>query len=254
MWAVFLAVFPARAAPPVPEPLALMQKADARHRLPEERARTRMILKAADGSERVRTLDIATTQGEAEDKARLRFVTPADVKGTTFLAVSNVSGDTEQWLYLPAFKKTRRIGSADLSERFVGSDLLFDDLRRHRIEDYGYKLLGSEVVGGADCWVIEGTPVAARVVAESPYGKSVFFLRKDILLAVRVRFFDRALKPMKELQADGLKQVRGDAWRADRVTIVDVQRKHSTTLVVDERQVAGGIPEDTFSRNSLDRE
>lgn len=249
---LFFAAPTSAAAPP--DPLALMKQSDARHRLAEERVVTRMILKETDGSERTRTLEIATTQGKTEDRSRLRFVTPADVKGTTFLSITTEAGDSEQWLYLPAFKKTRRIGAADLAERFAGSELAFEDLRRHRIEDYAYKLLGAEVVGGADCWVIEGTPTAARVVQESSYGKTVAYLRKDVLAPVQIRFFDRAGKPLKVLQAEGLKQVQGEAWRADKLTIVDVQRKHSTTLVIDERQVSGGISEDTFSRTSLDRE
>ena len=99
--------------------------------------------------------------------------------------------------------------------------------------------------------MIEARPSAPKVVKESPYGKTVAWLRKDNLMAVRVRSFDRKLRPLKELKLEQLERVSGQVWRAKKLTVVDVQRDHRTVIVVDRREVKVKVAPDAFSKHRL---
>lgn len=232
-----------------------MRESDARHRVPFEYSRSRMILQEKDGPAREREVESWNSADDKRgDKMRIRFLAPAEVRGTGLLSLENTSGgDDEQWLYLPAFKKTRRVGQAELGDRFVGTDIFYEDLKRRRVDDYAYTLVGSETVGGQDCWVIESKPSAPKVVKESPYGRTQVWLRKDILFSVRVRFFDRRNEPLKQLETTRLVAISKQAWRADETTVVDLKRKHRTVLSIIQRDTKAPA-EDVFSRRLLESE
>jgi outer membrane lipoprotein-sorting protein len=237
------------------DPLSLMQESDRRHRLPSEWTRVTMTLREANGAPTSRVLEMFVAQDSKEgDRSRIRFLAPAEEKGTAVLTVESKSGDDEQWLYLPAFRKTRRLGASELGDRFVDSDVFYEDLRRRRVDENSYTLQGEEKVAGQDCYLIESVPKAAKAIKESPYGKSQIWLTKSSLFVTRIRFFDRSLRPLKEYEATGLKQVQGDAWRADVQTLTDIKRKHRTVLTVTERKVDTAVTADTFSVHSLGNE
>jgi hypothetical protein len=231
-----------------------MRDSEARHRLPNERVQLAMILQEKGGPERVRGLQIAMTQNPKKargDRQWIRFDAPGDIAGTQLLTVENDAGDNDQWLFLSGFAKSRRIGSAELGDRFVGTDFFFEDLKHRVVDDYAWKTLGSEVVDGADCWKLEQTPQAPRATSQSPYARSEVWLRKDNLFVIKTRFFDKANKPLKEYRAENLVKVAGNAWRADKQTMIDVQRNHKTVVVVKARDVATKIGDDTFNPFNL---
>jgi hypothetical protein len=238
-----------------PAPLDLMKKSDAQHRVKGERTKVTLSLQEKGGPERVRSLIMATQQDPAlkeGDKQWIRFEAPGDVKGTQLLTLESSGGDVEQWLYLPAFKKTRRIGSAELGDRFANTDFSYEDLKRRRVEDYAYTLAAApESVDGAECWVIDAAPSSEKAKKESPYGKSQLWLRKDNLFVVKMRHFDKTGRPLKELKAEGLVKVQGNAWRADKLTMIDVQRNHRTVVIVNAREVLAALPPTTFDPHTL---
>lgn len=238
-----------------PAPLDLMKQSDARHRLKAERTKLTLSLQEKGGTERVRSLIMTTQQDPAlkqGDKQWIRFEAPGDVKGTQLLTLEGTDGSVEQWLYLPAFKKTRRIGSAELGDRFAQTDFSYEDLKRRRVEDYAYTLAAApESVDGVECWVIDATPSSDKAKKESPYGKSQIWLRKDNLFPVKMRHFDKTGRPLKELKAEGLVKAQGNAWRADKLTMIDVQRNHRTIVTVTAREVLATLPTTTFDPHTL---
>jgi len=237
-----------------PDAFKLMKKSDDRHRLPSEQIDVKMFLQKAGAEPSARKMrQIVAQDDKIGDRSWIRFEAPTNIKGTTFLSVEDLAKDEdEQWLYLPAFRKTRRIGSAELGDRFVGSDIYFEDLKRRHVEDYSYKHIKVEKYQGQACWIIEMAPKSPKVKKESPYGKSHVWLRKDNLLAVRYRIFDKRMKPLKEIILEDVKNVTGDVWRADKTTLKDIQRKHRTILVVEKRKVNFDLKDGTFSRHNLE--
>jgi outer membrane lipoprotein-sorting protein len=237
-----------------PKALELMKKSEAQHRIAGERTRVSMSLQEKGGPERVRQLEITLLQDLKKahgDKQLIRFEAPGDIKDTQLLALEQDDGSAEQFLFLPAFKKTRRIGTTELSEPFVGTDFSYEDLKRRVVEDYGYTFKGSETVDGQDCHKIEAVPEAPRAKAESGYQKVELLMRKDNLIIIRARFTDKAGKPWKELRAENIVKVQGDAWRADKVTMTDLKKGHRTVLFIRNREVVAAIPADTFNPHNL---
>lgn len=112
----------------------------------------------------------------------------------------------------------------------------------------------SATIDGHDCWVIESKPKSAKTKNESPYSKTIAWLRKDILFVVRSKAFDRRGKLIKETRNERLVKVldrRGGVWRADKSVITDLQRRHRTTLLVKRRKVNPAIDDAVFSRHTL---
>lgn len=237
-----------------PSAKELMQASEDRHRIAAVHESASMVLQSKSGEER--TLDYemwAVQDDKTGDKLRIEFANPGDVRGTALLTVEEPkSKSDDQWLYLPAFRKTRRIGNADLGDRFVGSDIYFEDMKRRYVADYEFKLIGSEEVDGEDCYVIESKPVNSKVVKESPYGKSQLWLRKDILFVVKQRHFDTKLRPLKEVRVSRLEKIAGKAWRANRAEIVDIKREHRTVVVIKSRERDPLLPEGSFSKHRLE--
>jgi hypothetical protein len=236
------------------DPAALMRKSDKAHRLPYEHTIATMQLQGKDETPRERQVESWTSQDDSSgDKLRVKFHAPAEVKGTGLLSLEAKTGDDEQWLYLPSFKKTRRVGQSELGDRFVGTDFFYEDMKRRQVSDYTYVLLREEKVDGQDCYVIESKPSAPKVVKESPYGKTEVWLRKDNLFAIRIRFFDRNQEPLKQLDATKISAVTKTAWRADATLMVDIKRKHRTLMTVTKRE-SKATAEDVFSRRLLESE
>jgi hypothetical protein len=236
-----------------PNPKKLMEKSEARHRVAVERSQAVMVLQSNSGGKRSLSYESVAAQDDRKgDKVRVTFSSPADVRGTQLLRVENPKAkDDEQWLYLPAFKKTRRVGSAELGDRFLGSDVYFEDMKRRYVDDYSFKLIGEERVDGVDCYVIESRPAAAKVKKDSPYGKSQAWMRKDNLFVIKARHFDTRLRPLKEVRFSKLTKVSGKAWRAGRIEMVDVRRKHRTVILIKGRKLEKAIAKGTFSKHAL---
>ena len=114
-----------------PSALSLMRRSDRRHEVAAERVEITMRLQEKGRAARTRRLSMLTAQRDATgDRLLLRFEAPASIAGTALLSVEDPrGGGGEQWLYLPAFRKTRRIGTAELGDRFMGTDLYYEDMQ-----------------------------------------------------------------------------------------------------------------------------
>lgn len=235
------------------DPADIMRRSEKLHSLPFEHIKSRMVLQEKDGAPRERAVESWIDDRPSGARLRVRFSAPADVAGTGMLSMENPGGTDEQWLYLPAFKKTRRLGTAELGDRFVGTDFFNEDMKSREVDDYAYTMLPAEKIDGQDCYVIESKPKSAELIKESPYGKTLLWVRKDNLAIIRVRYFDRKLEPLKQLDAQKLKLVSKTAWRADETTVVDVRRKHRTTVSVTSRETTD-IAADQFTRRALESE
>jgi hypothetical protein len=225
-----------------PDIKSLTQESTARHTLKEELTDVQLVMLARDGSKKVQIGRMARTQDLKSDEERLwyHFLAPTDIKGLTLLTVDTRSDGVQQWLYLPAFGKVRRLGAADLKERFGGTDYIYEDLKRHVPEDYDYLFL--EMQGSADeeAYVFQATPRADGMAKESPYGKLKVWLRKSDLFVVRVQEFDRQLQPWKELRFEEIVEVAPGVKRANRILCLDIKRKHQTAVITTSRKITRG--------------
>ena len=170
-----------------PKARAIMEKVDARDDGDNGTSDMTMTLIDKHGNKRVREIR-ARTKDEGKDTYRIMFfISPPDVKDTGFLTYDydDPGKDDDQWLYLPALRKTKRIASSDKSGSFMGSDLNYSDMTSRNLQEYDFSLMKEDAVDDHKVWLIQAVPRTRKVIDETGYSKSVLFVRQDNYVVVR---------------------------------------------------------------------
>ena len=165
----------------------IMEKVNARDVGDRSISEMEMILIDKKGNKRVRKLKTYGLEQGKDSKSLMFFISPADVKNTGFLTYDyDESGkDDDQWLYLPALRKTKRIASGDKSGSFMGSDLNYSDMSSPYLDLYNFTLMKETEVKGQKVWQIKSVPKTKIEAEKSGYSKSVFFIRQDNYVMIR---------------------------------------------------------------------
>jgi hypothetical protein len=143
------------------------------------------------GNQRVRKFSSATKRESGElEKSIMRFLEPADVKGTSILSFDYANKDDDMWLYMPALRKVRRIVSSEKTKSFMGSEFTNADITKPNIEEYTYKPLGAETVDNVDCWKIEITPASKEIASAYGYSKKIAWIGKADYVARKSDYYD----------------------------------------------------------------
>ncbi len=190
---------------------SIMEKADALDDGDNSTANMTMILIDKNGKERIRKIR-SFGKDKGEDSYRLMFfISPADVKDTGFLTFDydDPKKDDDQWLYLPALRKTKRIASSDKSGSFMGSDLNYSDMTKKDLDDYDYTLKKEMKVRGKKVWVIESIPRTKRVIEETGYKKSLVFVQQDNYYIVRAISWEEDGGYLKYMDVRKLEKIDG---------------------------------------------
>jgi hypothetical protein len=231
----------------------IIKKADDRNSVNFEFQEYDMVLVAPDKSEKVRKLKMWSKRDKEYDKALIRFTYPGDIEGTSLLSLIERKSDNEnQWMYLPAYRKLRRVGGTERGDRFVNTELYYQDLRSIRVDDYAYQMLGKEKCGKAECYKIESKATNETLKKEWPYSKVIIWVRTDNYFRIKYRFFDKKDAELKEFRYKKISKVSDTAWRAELMLINNLQTKRSTKLKTIKREVNKTISDDVFSPRSLE--
>ncbi len=210
-----------------------------------------MILKNKHGQESIRKIRIKTLEVEGDgDKSLTIFDNPRDVKGTAFLNFTHKVGDDDQWLYLPALKRVKRISSRNKSGSFMGSEFSYEDIASQEVEKYTYKWIRDEVYDGRECFVIERYPVDKK---NSGYTRLVTWIDKSEYRALKVDYYDRKKSLLKTLTIKEYKQYLNKYWRAEEMNMVNYQNRKSTKLVWSDYKFQTGLTDRDFTKSSLKR-
>ncbi len=253
MTALLIALLPLSVLAETPEEkgLAIVQEADKRDTgWTDLKAELKMVLRNKQGQESERALRIDTLEVEGDgDKSLSVFDSPKDIKGTAFLSYTHALKPDDQWLYLPALKRVKRIASANKSGPFMGSEFAYEDLASQEIEKYTYKWLRDDALDGRDCFVIEASPVYEN----SGYTRQIVWLDKEMYQAIRIDYFDRKNAELKTLAASSWQQYLDQYWRPSQMDMTNHQTGKSTKLMWNNYQFKTGLEERDFDRNTLKR-
>ena len=232
--------------------LAIAREADSRDTgFADFTADMRMILRNKHGQESVREIRLRAleVQGDGNKNVTI-FDTPKDVKGTAFLTFTHKVGDDDQWLYLPALKRVKRISSRNKSGSFMGSEFAYEDIASQEVEKYTYKWICDEVYDGQDCYVVEFYPVDKK---NSGYTRQVTWLDRAEYRVWKVEYYDRKNALLKTLTVSGYQQYLDQYWRPDQMNMVNHQTGKSTQLVFSNYAFRTGLTDRDFDKNSLAR-
>ncbi len=212
----------------------IMERVDARDDGDNSTQELEMILIDKRGHERVRRLrTFGRDQGE-DEYSIMFFLSPADVKDTGFLTYDydEPERDDDQWLYLPALKRTKRIASGDKSGSFMGSDFSYADMTDRPLDHYQYTLMKETEVGGHPVWQVEAVPITEHEKDQTGYTKSVLFVRQDNYVVVRSVAWVKKGKRLKYFEVKKLEQIDG-IWVATEMAMTTKKGKetqHKTRL------------------------
>jgi hypothetical protein len=206
--------------------------------------------------ERRNTTVLRLQPNGVDSKLLVRFSSPADIKGTAFLLIEHIDGEDDQWIYLPALKKSRRLVANNKKDSFVGSDFSYGDISLPKVDLYRHALLRSEPWDKQDCYVIESVPADDAVKSNSGYSKKLSWIRKDDFIESKVEYYDLSNRHLKTQVTSDHKQVQIDPVRAFALyrEMVNHQTGHKTILRFDSVDSSINTPDDNFSTRYLERE
>ncbi len=209
-----------------------------------------MILKNKQGQESRRSIRIKMLEVLGDgDKSLTVFDSPKDIKGTAFLSHTHSLTADDQWLFLPALKRVKRIASANKSGPFVGSEFAYEDLTSQEVEKYTYKWLRDEKTSEAEYFVIEAYPAYQY----SGYTKQIVWVDSNMYQPMKIEFYDRKGALLKTLTYSGMRQYLSQYWRADKMYMENHQTGKTTELLWDNWAFKTGLVDRDFQKNTLKR-
>lgn len=219
----------------------------------DSRSDLKMILRNRNGNESVRVLVMKTKEVNGDegdgDKSLSIFSAPRDIKGTVFLSYTHALEADEQWLYLPALKRVKRISSSNKSGPYLGSEFAFEDLTSFEVKKYSYKYLKDEVLNDKNCFIVEFYPQYEH----SGYSRQVVWIEKERYISLKFDFYDRKNALLKTLENKNYKQYLGKFWRAGEMLMTNHQNGKSTVLLWENYQFGNNFTDRDFDRNTLKR-
>ena len=231
--------------------LEIAQEADRRNEgFVDTTSNMKMVLRNRAGKESLREMRsmVLEVQGDG-DKSLTIFNQPKDVKGTASLTFSHSTTPDEQWLYLPALKRVKRISSKNKSGPFMGSEFAFEDISSQEVDKYTYKFLREEDVNGRPTFVVESEPTYAN----SGYTRLINWVDQEHYYPVKTEFYDRKNSLLKTLQHKNYQQYLGKFWRASEMFMQNEQTGKSTTLRWENFEFQTGLKDSDFNSKSLKR-
>jgi len=208
-----------------------------------------MTLINKSGNQRVRKIKQFTKDLGEVEKSIMFFLSPADIKNTSFMSWSYDSDQSDdQWIYLPALKKTKRISSDSKSDYFMGSDFTYDDLGDRKLEDDTHKLLQEETMNGKECYVVESVSKDEDYM----YSKTKTWIDKSNFIGVKKEFYDEDEDLLKILSIKEIKEISGYLVIVNS-EMKNIQKNHKTTIVLGNVQINIGISASKFTERIMMR-
>ncbi len=216
----------------------------------DSESKTTMVLRNAKGEENLREIRSISLEVQGDgDKGLTIFDEPKDVRGTAFLNHSHVSKPDDQWLYLPAVKRVKRIASKNKSGPFMGSEFAYEDLSSFELDKYKFSWLRDEQLAGEAVFVVEQIPQDEF----SGYSKSIVWIDQAEYRPRKIEFYDRKNTLLKTLVMSEYKQYLNKYWRPLKLQMTNHQTGKSTDLLVRDIEFGKGRTDADFDTNALQR-
>lgn len=226
----------------------IAQKLYERDRGKSSVSKATMVLEDKKGNTRSRTFILQRILSDNLEKRLLRFTSPADINGTGFLVIEKSGDETEQFLYLPALRRTRRIVSSQKSHKFVNSDFTYEDMERRTVENYIHDIRGETTIDGIDCYILETRP---KKNADSQYSLIRSYISKDSFVSLFTEYFDQKETLLKTYRVLELEKIQ-EKWTETSIIMEDAGSHHKTQIKLEYINYDTGITPDQISKAALE--
>jgi len=211
-----------------------------------------MHLTSTDGRTRERRLTWQTFEvldPNEGDKSLTVFHEPRDIAGTAFLSFTHIQQSDDQWLYLPALKRVKRIAAANQTSSFMGSEFAYEDLLSDEVEKFDYRWISDEPCGELICFVLERAPRYEN----SGYSKQVIWIDQSDYRPMRIEYYDLRDRHEKTLTFDAYQLYLDRFWRAHEMHMENHQTEKRTVLSFESYEFQTGLTEQSFEPSALRR-
>lgn len=175
------------------------------------------------------------------------FSSPRDVAGTAVLVHSHGLVPDDQWVYLPAIKRVKRISTKSKSGPFVGSEFAYEDISTWLPEKYQHRFIEEETLDGKPCYKLEEIPA----YPDSGYSKLLQWVDQEIFLPRKIEYYDRKGELLKTLVISDYQKYHGSYWRPSKMVMENHQTGRSTELLWNEYKFATGLTESDIAKSKL---
>ena len=207
-----------------------------------------MALISHNGRTRMREFTIYSKDYGPVIKQLIRFTTPADIAGTGFLSLEKDDGSTEQFLYLPALGRTRRIVSSQKNRSFVNTDFTYEDMQRRPVDDWHHTLNGSETINNTNCFVITST---AKAETDTAYSQIKSWIAKEFFMPLKVDFWNKKGKQSKRYQVRTYKSIQNIMTETE-VMMEKLEKGHKTIIKSKSVTYNQNLTDKIFSKRDLE--
>ncbi|HEY2735045.1 MAG TPA: outer membrane lipoprotein-sorting protein [Polyangiales bacterium] len=212
------------------------------------RSKVRMVLVEPNGEKRERAMDVTGRRKQGLFETVVRFSMPQDIAGTAFLMLDRGKEQSEQYIYLPGLKRTRRIVGREREGSFMGSDFTYADMQRVDKQYTTHKRLPDEKLGEDAVYVIDSTISAAAPVS---YSRVTTWIRKSDYIALRTRFYDRSGKLAKTLYSRRVREIDGKPVVVE-ARMQNQLNNHVTELYIDSIERRDDLSDANFTPAALE--
>lgn len=235
-----------------PDPVQLMEKSRDLTMSGNMKARVTLTITERNGSERNRTIDMySRTYGDTE-KRLIKFLDPADVRGTAMLIIDYKDAQDEMWIYLPALKRTRRIVTSEKGKSFMSSEFSNADMTSSTLSDFKIRHLPESGKNGQ--WVIESVPVDNDRADEYGYSRKVTYLSSDKLVTRKIEFYNFDNELFKTIEIVSTIPMQGkEGYIMTEMYAENHLNGRSSRVKFDEVNTSSTIPDQTFTVENLSR-
>jgi hypothetical protein len=222
-----------------------------------ERNATEMVstLQILDDKGRVRTrkMAIATRDFNGVAKTMIRFLEPADVRGTAMLIFDYKDKPDDLWIFLPALRKERRIVSDEKSNNFMGSEFSNTDLSVPEPDNFEYRIVSSETLEGKICWKIEVVCRNDRIAEECGYSKRLVWIEKESYLTWKTEFYDFQRQLHKVQRFSDYKMQPEGKFFAFNMEKENTQNGRKSVMTVEKFSDGSSLPENAFAPSMMSK-
>ncbi len=209
-----------------------------------------LIIVEKSGIEKKRTLEMWTIKdSHGLNRSLIIFRQPASVKNTRFLIIQNKNKSDDQYIYLPALRRVRRIAASARNKSFMGTEFSYEDMSTRDIDDDTHKLLREERYNGYDCYVVESIP---KNMDNYHYSKTIHWIAQKMWVVMKIEMYDTKGKLKKILTLENFKKING-YWNPQKTIMKNVQTGRATLLKNLKTEYDKKFPETLFSVQYLKR-
>ncbi len=213
-------------------------------------SQVRMTLINKRGESRVRRIQAKSADLDGNRHSIVRFLSPPDVQGTSFLLVEKTDADDDQYLYLPALKRVRRIAGSQRSSSFMGSDFSYADMESRDVTESDWRRHADEKVGPLDCYKLEATPKKAD---DEQYRRTEIWIHKETWLPVKMKLYDKKTGDLrKTLFVEEFKKIEG-RWIVTKAKMANMKKKTATRIEIEEIKLNEQVPVEAFTVEALSK-